>query len=94
LQPSIASVAKETTWTPYHEEIQGKAYLSALFVKEGKTFARFVEYSGGQAEVRVNWLGKPVNLTEVDLRERQKGGLGAVLQLGPWEVATVRLENE
>lgn len=80
-------------WTPYVEQGDGKAILSALYTRQGKTYARFFEYQGGNAEVAFEWLDRPARLTAVDLREREQGGLGQRALLGPWQVQTVRVDG-
>ena len=80
------------SWTPCRFEGQGAAMLSALYTKQGRTYARFCEYGGGQAEVSLDWLGEPVSFTLTDMREREGGVVGRRLLLEPWQVQTVRLD--
>jgi hypothetical protein len=79
-------------WTPFSETVKGKAVLSAFFTRGGIYYARYAEYGGGEAEVAIEWVGKTVSFTAVDLREREQGSLGSLLKLGPWQVRTVRFE--
>lgn len=80
-------------WTPYQELGDGKAILSALYVKNGKTYARFYECYGESAEVGFMWMGKLAKLISVDLREREQGELGGRARLGPWQVQTLAIKD-
>jgi hypothetical protein len=79
-----------TEWQPCQVEGEG-ALLSALYMRQGRTYARLYEYRGQETSVSLRWLGHLAALTEVDLRERPRGALGHTLPLGPWQVRTVRL---
>jgi alpha-mannosidase len=78
-------------WSPYRDD-GGQAILSALYTRQGTTYARFYECAGESADVVIHWMGQPTRLTEVDLRRRVLSGLGGQLTLGPWQVRTVALE--
>jgi hypothetical protein len=80
-------------WTPYQETGDGRALLSALYTKNGATYARFYEYQGQTADVGVNWMGRAARLTSVNLREQRQARLGARARLGPWQVQTLELEG-
>lgn len=77
-------------WSPYGQQGKG-AILSALYVKNGKTYARFYEGKGERAEVAFNWMGQPAQMTEVTMREQPLGRLGRRKNLGPWQILTVQL---
>ncbi len=81
-----------SVWTPL--QIEGKgAILSALYTRDRHTYARFYEYQGQEAAVSLKWMGCPVDLIEVNLREQPSGALGQTLHLGPWQVRTVALRD-
>lgn len=79
-------------WVPLQIEGSG-AILSALYTRGGRTYARFYEYWGREAAISLRWMGRPLDLVEVDLRERPLGALGQTLHLGPWQVRTVELRG-
>jgi len=80
-------------WTPYKEMGDGRAILSALYIKRGETYVRFYENYGANAEVSFAWLGNPARLTSVDLRERAQADLGEWARLGPWQVQTLAIRG-
>ena len=81
-----------TAWSPYGEAGDGQAILSALYIRGGKTYARFYECRGEGASVALEWMGRPVQWTATDLRERALGQLGRHTRLAPWQVQTLMLD--
>ncbi|MCU0500533.1 MAG: hypothetical protein MUC51_01990 [Anaerolineae bacterium] len=78
-------------WTPYVEEIAGQTMLSALYTRDGRLYARYAEHGGQPAQVAMTWLGRPVELQEVTLRERPLARVGRRANLSPWQVQTWRM---
>jgi alpha-mannosidase len=81
------------SWTPFERLGPGEAVLSALYYRKGQLYARFYESKGGKAEFELRWLGRPVELTAVDLRERGQARLGRSARLGPWQIQTYAIEQ-
>jgi hypothetical protein len=67
----------------------GSALVTALYVRDGKTFLRLFAHQGRSAAVRINEAG--AGLVEVDLRNRAKGPLENPVALSPWQIRTVSL---
>jgi hypothetical protein len=84
----IAGDVLGAAWSPYVEKGEG-ALMTALYENKGRIFARFHEYQGGNATAAFEWMGKPVNLHEVDMRENPLSDLGTNARLDPWQITTV-----
>jgi len=80
------------SWSPFESLGPAPALLSALYWRQGRLYARFHEMRGEEAEVDFRWLGRPVELVAVDLRERGQARLGQRARLGPWQIQTYAVE--
>ena len=81
------------SWTPFQQLAPADPILSALYSRNGRVYARFYESRGEEAEVGFRWLGRPIELTAVDLRERGEARLGHRARLGPWQVQTYAINK-
>ncbi|MBX2997290.1 MAG: hypothetical protein KF893_02175 [Caldilineaceae bacterium] len=79
-------------WSPYAEQGKG-AILSALYVKNDNTYARFYESAGGRAEVAFDWMDKAAHMTEVNMRQQRLGSVGGRKLLGPWQILTIEIDT-
>lgn len=80
------------SWTPFVDRGSG-ALLSALYVHQAKTYARFHEIAGASAEAAFDWMGKPALMTETDLHNRPLARLGRKTRLNAWQIRTVCVEQ-
>jgi hypothetical protein len=79
------------SWSPYASTVQGEIILSGLYTKTGKTYLRVYENAGKDANIAIDWMGKPNDFTLTDLRENPQSNIGRRLTLRPWQIQTVVL---
>lgn len=79
-------------WSPYKDTGDGRAIMSALYTKGGSNYIRFYECEGGNSTVSFEWMGKPARLTQCNMREKELCDIGGEIQLGPWQIETLKFD--